>query len=59
VSSRTFAILATVVGSAIGAWWLTSQRTPRRTGQRLPSRDHGTVIFDNHATASPLSEGVL
>jgi hypothetical protein len=56
MSKRTLGILATVVGSAFGAWWFTSQQRLRlrsRTASALPSgRDHGTVIFDNTPVAS-------
>jgi hypothetical protein len=41
-----------VVGSALGAWWLASQRRTGGTVQLRPARDHGTVIFDNTPTAS-------
>jgi hypothetical protein len=51
-------ILATVVGSALGAWWWTTQQRSRTTRQLLPARDHGTLIFDNHPTASD-SEGII
>lgn len=52
VSKRTLGILATVVGSAFGAWWLTTQRRSRAAGSQLATRDHGTVIFDNTPVAS-------
>ena len=52
MSKRTLGILATVVGSAFGAWWLTSQRRSRPAAALLPARDHGTVIFDNTPVAS-------
>lgn len=58
VSTRTLGILATVVGSALGAWWWTTQQRSRATRQLLPARDHGTVIFDNTPTASD-GEGVI
>jgi hypothetical protein len=58
VSRRTLGILATVVGSAFGAWWLTSQRRTRPAGNLRPARDHGTVIFDNTPVASG-TEGIL
>jgi hypothetical protein len=52
VSTRTLGFLA-VVGSALGAWWWTTQRASMSTSvQRMPARDHGTVIFDNHVPAS-------
>jgi len=46
--------LATVVGSAFGAWWLTSQRRSK-WGSALPAaQGRGTVIFDNTPVASDL-----
>lgn len=51
VSKRTLGILATMVGSAVGAWWLTTHRQSRAAANQ-PSRDHGTVIFDNTPVAS-------
>jgi hypothetical protein len=50
VSRQTLGFLVTVVGSALGAWWLASQRQAG-VSRRLPSRDHGVVIFDNTPTA--------
>jgi hypothetical protein len=58
VTKRTFGILATVVGSAVGAWWYTSQRRSRGARQLLPARERGTVIFDNTPTATS-SEGII
>lgn len=52
VSRRTLGILATVVGSAVGAWWYTTQRRPRAASTLVPAREHGTVIFDNTPVAS-------
>ena len=40
------------MGSAVGAWWYTTQRRPRVTGTLVPARQHGTVIFDNTPVAS-------
>jgi len=48
LNTRTYGILAGVIGSALGAWWYTRYRT--RTA--MPVRDRGTVIFDNTPTAS-------
>jgi hypothetical protein len=59
MSRRTLGILASVAGSAIGAWWLASRRASSMTVRRLPVRDHGTVIFDNHAVASDSFDGIL
>jgi hypothetical protein len=52
LSTRTLGILAGVVGSAIGAWWWTTQRMSHASTRLVPARDHGTVIFDNTPTAS-------
>jgi hypothetical protein len=59
LSRRTLGILASVVGSAIGAWWWTSQRANRATAARVPARDRGTVIFDNHTAASDFADGII
>ena len=48
MSTRTFGILAGVVGSAVGAWWWSRYRmNTRSAGNLTPAREHGTVIFDN------------
>jgi hypothetical protein len=52
VNTRTLGILATVVGSALGAWWWTSQRRSRAAHELQPARDHGTLIFDNTPAAA-------
>ena len=46
MTKRTWGILATMVGSAVGAWLLTTQRRSRNATMTL-QRDRGTVIFDN------------
>jgi hypothetical protein len=46
-----FGILVTLVGSAIGAWWVMNQRRVR-TAALMPARVHGTVIFDNTPRAA-------
>jgi hypothetical protein len=51
-------ILATVVGSAIGAWWWSTQRGSRASRTFVPARERGTVIFDNTPMVSD-SEGVI
>lgn len=59
MSTRTYGILAGVIGSALGAWWY-SRRRSTAAATLTPAREHGTVIFDNTPTATPLSsEGVL
>jgi hypothetical protein len=50
VSRRTMGVLASVIGSAVGAWWWTRQRAAARARQIGPER--GTVIFDNTPTAA-------
>jgi hypothetical protein len=58
VSKRTFGILASVVGSAMGAWWWNRQRMALRNDQRLtPAREHGTVIF--HNTPQPVEGDII
>ena len=48
MSTRTYGILAGVIGSALGAWWYNRYRMRSIT----PRIDRGTVIFDNTPTAS-------
>jgi hypothetical protein len=60
VTTRTYGILASVIGSALSAWWWTRRRSlrARPTGER--SRDRGEVIFDNTPTAAAVSpEGII
>jgi hypothetical protein len=45
-----------MVGSALGAWWVTTQRS--RGARRVAARQNGTVIFDNTPVASDV-EGIL
>jgi len=52
VSIRTLGLVATIVGSALGAWWWTSQRARSTRLRSLPRRDRGSVIFDNTPTAA-------
>ncbi len=59
MSRRTLGILASVMGSAIGAWWWTTQRAQRTAARRLPARERGTVIFDNHTVANDAAEGII
>ena len=57
MSSRTYGILAGVIGSALGAWWY-SRRRSTSAGADRP--DRGTVIYDNTPSATPLStEGII
>jgi hypothetical protein len=55
VSRRTLAIVATVAGSALGAWWLTTQRRSRDARVLRQARHRGTVIFDNTPMASAVT----
>jgi hypothetical protein len=54
VSRSAIGILASVVG--LGAWWWATQRHSGRNLRRSAARDQGTVIFDNHTSASALAE---
>jgi hypothetical protein len=59
VTIRTYSILASVIGSAVGAWWWNRQRMGRTAGL-TPAREHGTVIFDNTPTAADVNpEGIV
>jgi hypothetical protein len=53
VTKRTLGILATAVGSAFGAWWWVRQRSLAAKRQLTPSREQGTIIFDNTPAANP------
>ena len=57
MSIRTYSILASVIGSALGAWLWNRQRSARSAGL-TPARDRGTVIFDNTPMV-PDTEGVV
>jgi hypothetical protein len=59
VSRRTLGILASIAGSAIGAWWWTSRRASSTAVRRRPARDNGTVIFNNHPVAGDFDEGLV
>jgi hypothetical protein len=49
VSRRNLGILMAMVGSALGTWWVVTQRRSRiATG----ANDRGTVIFDNTPRAA-------
>jgi hypothetical protein len=58
MSRRTWGIVATVVGSAVGTWWFTSQRRSRASRGLTAPRERGTVIFDNTPAASSV-EGII
>ncbi|MEP6916306.1 MAG: hypothetical protein ABJC89_11705 [Acidobacteriota bacterium] len=53
MNRRTYGILAGLIGSAVGAWWMTRQRA--RTASEGRS-DRGRVIFHNTPTPTPLSD---
>jgi hypothetical protein len=53
VNKKMFGLM--VVGSALGAWWWTTQRRSRSAQPRSESAgDRGTVIFDNTPTAADI-----
>ena len=54
LTTRTYGILAGVLGSALGAWWYSRRRTASNG-----TPDRGTVIYDNTPTASDFSEGLI
>jgi hypothetical protein len=57
MSRRTYGILASVVGSALGAWWYARRRA---ASSARPAAERGTVIYDNTPSATPLSsEGII
>jgi hypothetical protein len=47
-----------MAGAALGAWWLATQREVESSAQRLRARDHGTVVFDNHVSASDVTHAI-
>jgi len=57
VSRRTLGILASIAGSAIGAWWWANRRASNTAVRRLPVR--GTVIYDNHAVAGDFDDATI
>jgi hypothetical protein len=51
VTKRSVGMFMTIVGSALGTWWIvTRQRT--RAARAASNVDRGTVIFDNTPHAS-------
>ena len=56
MTTRTYGILAGVLGSALGAWWYS-----RRGAAGSPANtDRGVTIFHNTPTATDLSsEGLV
>jgi hypothetical protein len=55
LTTRTYGILAGVIGSALGAWLLMR----RRNLAAGTARDRGTVVFDNTPMAVDFTEGVI
>jgi hypothetical protein len=55
LSTRTYGILAGIIGSAIGAWWWLRHRGQDGEG----ASQRGTVIYNNRPTATDLSEGIV
>ena len=54
MSRRTIGIIASLVGSAVGAWYYARQRAAAHAARHLtPARERGTVILDNTPPASP------
>ena len=58
MTRRTIGILASVIGSAAGAWWWNRQRIMADRAQQLtPAREQGTVIF--HNTPKPVEGDII
>ena len=57
MTTRTYGILAGVLGSALGAWWYSRRRTANFSN--TPATDRGVTIFHNTPSATPLSEDGL
>lgn len=52
-TTRTIGLVASLVSSAVGAWyWIRHRRTSRSL---TPAREHGTVILDTTPQASEQS----
>jgi hypothetical protein len=47
VNRRTLGILASVVASGFGAWWLVTQRRSRVSSSTTAAEDRGDIIFRN------------
>lgn len=52
MSTRTYGILAGVIGSALGAWWYAR----RQTISTAPAAARGVTIFHNTPTPTSISE---
>jgi hypothetical protein len=59
VNRRTLGLLATVIGSALGAWWLTTQQRSRFNARNQTPRERGTVIFDNTPAPSAGGDAII
>ena len=55
MTRRKYGILAGILGTAVGAWWLTRRRSQR---QGKPAREVGTTIFHNAPTPPPSDAAV-
>ena len=51
MNRRNVGLLMTILGSALGAWWMV-QRSRAAAPAAPPARERGTVIFDNTPRAS-------
>jgi hypothetical protein len=58
LSTRTIGIIASVIGSAFGAWWMMNYRRSRTAASATSAPERGTVIFDNTPAASDV-EGII
>ena len=54
MTTRTYGILAGVIGSALGAWWYSRRRTSNSA--TTPAVERGVTIFHNTPSATPLSD---
>jgi hypothetical protein len=55
VSKKHYGIVAGVIGSVIGAWFLARQRTLARSRPLTSDRENWEVIYDN----TPSAEGII
>lgn len=56
LNRRNIGILATVLGSAMAAWYWTRRRSAGMV-HVMPARERGTLIYDNTPVAS--GEGII
>jgi hypothetical protein len=52
VTRRSVGMFMTIVGSALGTWWIVARQRTRAARAAAPDLDRGTVIFDNTPHAS-------